>query len=129
MKTLFLGLLLLPIPAFASEMVIHFNAPTAREDGAAMDNGEIAKYYVQSKIPNEADFMTIGEVLSVAGQIQYEYHYPLADLSGEYCFGLQTEDVNGLKSAWTDPVCATYIPITNPKYPVIINIEIRATQN
>ncbi len=117
--------LLLPLPVLASEIIVQWNAPTARADEMALDNAEIAKYNLQIKTPENQAFSMLGEVISEAVKTHYDYHYPLGDSSGEYCFQLQTEDIHGLISEWSESVCATYVALKNPKLPANITIEIK----
>ncbi len=117
--------LALPTAALASEILIKWSAPTERSDGVELNNQEIAAYNLTHKIPGQEAFEVLGSIPSEPEKTAYEYRYPLSEASGEYCFQLQTQDIHDLKSDWTESYCATYIPITNPKLPANITIEIR----
>lgn len=117
--------LILPTATFSSEILIKWGAPTERADGVELNNNEIAAYNLSHKIPGMDAFESLGSVSSEPERTAYEYSYPLNDVSGEYCFQLQTQDIHDLKSDWSEPYCATYIPIMNPTLPANITIEIR----
>ena len=129
-RIVFYWLILVAVFAFcantwASDLLLHWDAPTTREDGAALDNADIAQYNVMVKRPQADEFEAMEPIIAVADNTAYELTYQLGQASGEYCFKLQTQDNKGFQSAWTEAVCTQYVAIINPSIPLNITIEIR----
>jgi hypothetical protein len=85
--------------------------PTERTDGTTLTPEEIAGYAVMINNVEQPDLLTDGEnVLTVVAP------------SGEQCGSLATQDTEGRRSVWTDPVCK--FALATPGNPLNVTVEI-----
>ena len=122
MKALILAMCLLcSLVVQAADIELTWNAPTTREDGAALSPSDIAGYEIHAKYPNGTT--TIIEVPAT------ETSYSVAiSTSGRYAFTILTVDTDSLRSAPSGEVSANIASRSAPSTieGVQLNIVCRA---
>jgi len=100
------------VAALADTLTWEWTPPTERTDGTALTIEEIAGYAFMLNGVEQPDLLTGGEnnlILDI----------PL----GEQCGSFATEDTEGRRSVWTEPVCK--VAKGPPGKPANVNVTIK----